>query len=190
MKRLLFIALPWIFASGRILAGLPEGRCVTHFDGHASFGHDFSGAATSQPFSVTMETSDEGPLLSFDIVTPFEEVTTFHKKRDREMREHFHAETYPQVMGRVTRFPLRKLVAAKDLETVPLPFEFAFMGQTNRMEAVVHDVQSDAGGLHFTADFNFSHKAFGVKPKSMIGLFKVKDGVEVSTRVDLQGVAP
>lgn len=167
-------------------AAAQEGQCVATFDATASFGHDFNGAATSKTFAVTYEGTAPGSLVSFTVDTDFDEVTTFHKKRDKEMREHFHADEHPSIQGRVSKFPVATLKGATGTAPVELPFEMVFMGVTNALTATVTECTTDAsGGLGFTAGFTFSHKAFGVKPKSMIGLFKVKDPVEVQTRFTL-----
>lgn len=173
------------------VASESEGVCTSTFEAHASFGHDFSGASTSKTFTVRFEDVADDPKISFLAETSFDEVTTFHKKRDKEMREHFHAETFPTISGAVQGFSMKTLSGAQGSETVEMPFSMVFMGVTNVVNAHVSNFQHPDGGItSFDATFTFSHKDFQVKPKSMIGLFKVKNDVFVKSHVEIQPAKP
>ena len=154
-------------------------------------GHSFEGAVTSETFKVTLAEKDAQTIASFTATAKMANLTTFKKKRDKEMREHFKADEHPDITGKVTDFPLDTLTAATAEKPVMLPFELGFAGGKVKMEAAVTSYKkAEDGQIDFDTAFTVSQEACGCEKISMALVMSVKDEVPVLAHFTLKPAKP
>jgi hypothetical protein len=165
-----------------------EGTVVTEFKGSATMGHKFTGAVTSRTFRVEFHEAAGKTLADFAVESEWSALTTFHKKRDKEMREHFKTDVNPLITGTVKDFDWSTLSVAEP--PAAIPFEFAFAGGKIPMTASVSQYKAAPDGtVTFDAAFTVSQKACGCEPITMMAVMKVHDPVPVIAHVTLRPVA-
>ncbi len=167
-----------------------EGTCVSALK-IAATGHKFEGAVTSEVFKVNFSEVNGQTLADFTVKASMANLTTFHVKRDRVMREHFKAEEHPTLSGEVKGFAWSTLAAASATKPVEIPFTFSFGGGTAPLKAAVtrYEAKPD-GSVNFDAAFTVSQKALGYKLIRMMAVMTVKDEVPVTATFTLKPAAP
>lgn len=187
--RLVPVLFLTISSTAALLAAQPlEGTVVTEFKGSATMGHKFNGAVTSRTFRVEFHEAAGKTLADFTVESEWSALTTFHKKRDKEMREHFRTEEHPLITGAVKDFDWSTLAVAEP--PAAIPFEFSFAGGKVPMTASVSQYKAAPDGtVSFDAAFTVSQKACGCEPITMMAVMKVHDPVPVIAHVTLRPAA-
>lgn len=188
--RLAHVLSTLVLAAAAHAATPLEGTCVSTLK-IAATGHKFEGAVTSDVFKVTFNEVNGQSLADFTVKASMANLTTFHVKRDREMREHFKAEEHPTLSGEVKGFAWSNLAAATAAKPVEIPFTFSFGGGTAPLKANVtrYEAKPD-GSVNFDASFTVSQKALGYKLIRMMAVMTVKDEVSVNATFTLKPAAP
>ena len=191
MKRILSsLVLAWLLATPMFAATPLQGTCVATLK-IAATGHKFEGAVTSEVFQVTFSEVQGKTLADFTVEASMSKLTTFHDKRDREMREHFKADAHPKLSGQVKGFDWATLAAASAAKPVEIPVTFSFGGGSAPIKAAVTRFEAKAdGSVQMDASFTVIQTSLGYKRIRMMGLMTVKDEVPVSARFTLQPVSP
>jgi polyisoprenoid-binding protein YceI len=190
MSKRMLIALALLSLCTGALAAELEGSFTATIKPRAT-GHSFGGAVTSETFKVVLGERDAQTLATFTATAKMAKLTTFKKKRDQEMLDHFNAAEHPDITGKVTGFPLETLAAATEEKPVMLPFELGFAGGEVKMEAAVTSYTKAADGqIEFDTAFTVSQKACGCEPISMALVMSVKDEVPVRAHFTLKPKKP
>ena len=103
-------------------------------------------------------------------------LSTAKKGRDAEMYKMFRLPEFATAQGAVRGFDL---AAARAGGGVALPFDLTIIGVSQSLTGKVDHVQASDGQLAFDADFTIDMKSFTLKPKVLLGLFRVRNEVPV-----------
>jgi hypothetical protein len=169
-------------------ADLWQGPCVCQLAISAT-GHDFVGAVTSAV--VRVDCPPSGGTSSFVIHARLTDLTTFHPKRDREMRERFDAEHHPEIRVAVTDLDWAAVAAATPMKPHLHPARLGFAGGECDLTLRLWPGSPDVPGQRVVhAETEVSQAALGLAPIRMLGLMLVHDEVGVKADLRLQPVTP
>ena len=156
----------------------PSGTAVSFF-GRATL-HAFSGMSRSVQGTLAFDPDPQRLIVPASVAIPIASLTTGIAARDRQMRAMFDAPRAPLI-----QFTLTVLTRLGDDPSAPGAARYRLEG-TLRLRAAVHPLAFDAvahptadEGWEVSGDVPLSLKGLGLKPPSLLGLFRVHDAVLV-----------
>jgi len=165
------------------------GTCKVAFAGKSTL-HDFDGTVSAEPFTVTI-TNFENPAsadASAEVLVKASKMDTGNKKRDVEMRKSLDLDTYPEISVSVKNLTAEKTnprTSGAAPEPTVIPFTLKLKGKTHQLTGKVSDWSYADDRITCTVSFPISLSEAGIKPPSVLGLVKVKDGIAVTARLSL-----
>ena len=177
MKKILFCFL--FTVCGLLRAEVRELHSDVGFDGTSTL-HDFHGAGKLTPQLVEWEPLVEGGVLTAHKITlKVSDLTTDHKKRDRNMMKMFDPESYPQIQADISGWALPGSGSEEKLLTLHIH------GTEVTVPVLLSDYEEKEGVIHFTCSFTVSLKEADLKRPSVLGLIRVGDEVKVVVESEL-----
>ena len=177
MKKMLFC---FVFTMcGLLPAEVRELHSDVGFDGTSTL-HDFQGQGAVSPQRVEWEPTAEGGVLNaHHLILKVSDLTTDHKKRDRNMMKMFDPESYPQIQADISGWTLPGSGSEKKLLTLHIH------GTEVTVPVLLSDYEEKGGVVSFTSTFTVSLKEADLKRPSVLGLIRVGDEVKVVVESEL-----
>jgi hypothetical protein len=180
-----------VFALGLIFSPLTwadeiwTGTSEVKFRGYSTL-HDFDGTVKQVPLKVTVVPGPNGRVASATSNVEVKDMSTANDKRDTNMWTMFQQAKF--------RFLKVEVNGAEERTLHPpggrpgsMPVTLTIAGQRGTVNAVVTNVVESPAQGSFDLAFPVSLKAFNLDPpKSLGGLVKVKDTVDVNVHVVLK----
>ena len=144
--------------------------------------HDFTGNVRCQPFKIVVEDGGGGnPVIAgADVAVPVGEIDTGNKTRDKQMRQMFQSDRFPNIRG---------IFKNIDPKSFRLEFNLRIRDTERMIRTVVSNYQEQAGRVSFDAEFPVSLKDYRLVPPTVaFGLIRVDDKVTVKAAVRLEAV--
>lgn len=160
------------------------GSCAVRFKGYSTL-HDFEGTVASRPFAIRVATNAAGAtLLGATIEVPAAEMNTQHEARDKKMHEAMKVAACPLVSATVTNLSPD---AARGSAGTPgsLPFTLHITGKSYPVVGRIDHWQETPKSVQFDMSFAVSLAEAGIVIPSVLGVIKVKDGVDVIVHVQV-----
>lgn len=154
------------------------GACAISFQVTESMNRKFSGAGPAEAFTVEVETRGAVQAASWKMEVQPGKLSTQKAGRDEEMHKMFRLPEFSSATGEVKAFDLNAL-KKEEGATNTLPFALTILGVRQDLVAEVTHVKDEDGTLCFDANFTVDMKSFTLKPKVLLGLFKVGNAVPV-----------
>ncbi len=171
-----------------------NGSCQVRFFASSTL-HDFEGIGRCQPFAVDLDAGEKTASLEKPgaILVPVLSMDTDNRRRDRQMREMFDSEQYPQIRGTIPPFdPFR--IAAHLASAPPqgalLEFELRIRDISHRVQARALNFQETAGEISFDLEFPLSLKQYQLEPPTILGFIRVDDRLQVRVALKLRKTQP
>ncbi len=144
----------------------------------------FSGTGTAEPFTAEVTKQGAAELASWTVTVKPGGLSTKKKARDEEMHKMFRLPEFPAATGEVKDFDLASLKTDAGV-TNTMPVRMTLIGVSQDLTAKVTNVKREGGGISFDADVLVDMKSFTLKPKVLLGMFKVHNEVPVRVSVKL-----
>lgn len=177
----LFLALPRLLVADETWSGVADVK----FRGYSTL-HNFEGTVKQVPLKVTVAGGEKDRVVSATSNVEVKDMSTAHEGRDKNMMTMFQQAKH--------RFIKVEVDDAKEQALRPsggspgeMPVKVTIAGMTNTIPAkVTNIVEAETRGF-FDLSFPVSLKQFKLDPpKSLGGLVKVRDNVDVTVRVVLK----
>ena len=176
-------------------AGELKGSCDIRFRGTSTL-HDFTGNVRCQPFRVGVENAADGKTVipGAKVAVLVGEMDTGNKTRDRQMREMFQGDKFPDirvVFGNIVPENIRQELRRGPEGRAPLDFILKIRDFERPVHAVASNLREAEGRVSFDVEYPVSLKDYRlVPPKAFFGLVRVDDKIMVTTAVRLEAAGP
>lgn len=159
-------------------ANTAEATAAIVFSGTSTL-HDFEGIVISKPFTVTAEEdADSGAMrVSATAVLNVQDMTTDHKKRDKNMFKMFDQETFTLISGSLND----AVLPTAGTSTATLRLKIRDIEQD--VEVTLSDFKRIGDQVSCSMAFPISLKAFSLKQPSVMGLIRVGDTVQIKCTI-------
>lgn len=161
-----------------------KGACEVAFNVTETMNRKFSGSGTAEPFQVEVTPAGGQRPASWKMEVQPAKLSTKKAARDAEMWKMFRLTEFAAASGEVKAFDLEQLKKAAT-ETVEIPFTLTIVGVARELKATVSNVKEEKDTISFDADFVVDMKSFTLKPKVMLGIFRVGNEVKVRSTFTL-----
>ncbi len=179
----LFLAAFGLLFSPLAAAKDYSGHVDIDFRGKSNL-HGFSGQVTKVPLLVKVEGDGSGQeLLSMQTQVTVRDLTTKHRKRDRDMWKMFGYADHPLITVRVRNASLAQAYP-KGSRPGTLPVTMIIQGKETPVPATTHNLKESSTGGSFELRMTLSLQKLGLKAPQTF-LLKVDDTVEVVGQVTL-----
>ena len=159
-------------------ANTAEATAAIIFSGTSTL-HDFEGTVISKPFTVTAEEdADSGAVrVSATAVLNVQDMTTDHKKRDKNMFKMLEQETFTLISGSLHD----AVLPTTGTTTATLRLKIRDVEQD--VEVALSDYKRTGDQVSCTMAFPVSLKAFNLQRPSVLGLIRVGDTVQIKCTI-------
>ena len=185
----ILLLLPTIVSSAG--ADALKGRCEIRFLGTSTL-HDFTGTVRCKPFTVNVVDGPDGKkvISEAEIAVPVEEMDTKNRKRDRQMREMFQHDKFPQIRGVLKGLDpdrIRKETAKGPDAKGTVEFTLKIRDIEHEIRATLSNLRETPGRVSFDVEFPVSLKTYDLKPPVLFfGALRVGDKVVVNATFRLE----
>lgn len=177
----LLLALPHLLVADETWSGVADVK----FRGYSTL-HNFEGTVKQVPLKVTVTGGEKDRVVSATSNVEVKDMSTAHEGRDKNMMTMFQQAK--------NRFIKVEVDDAKEQALRPpgggpgeMPVKVTIAGMTGTISAKVTNVVEAETRGSFDLSFPVSLKQFKLEPpKSLGGLVKVRDNVDVTVRVVLK----
>jgi hypothetical protein len=174
MKQPLYILIALGLLLAVAQADTAEVTATIAFNGTSTL-HDFGGSVTSSPFTVTLHqdpaTGNVRVSAAAEVVV--KQMTTDHKKRDKNMMKMLDPETFSLISGTLSEAELPMVgssTATLQLKIGPVE---------RKVEASLSNYERKGNQVSCRMTFPVSLKAFELKRPSVLGIIRVGDTVHI-----------
>ncbi|MCF7853842.1 MAG: YceI family protein [Candidatus Pacebacteria bacterium] len=180
---LLFVMLPVGYAVE------VRGWCDGAFYGTSTL-HDFSGTVRSRPFTASFAEKQYGieDLEGVPMRVRVRDMDTGNRRMNENMYKMFEVKKYPVITGTVAESRARETASSGDTPR-RVTFAITIQDRTKHIDAAIKDVRRRGGRVETDVEFNVSLNAFGLKPPTFFGIFRVHDKVRVTMTIVLTEAA-
>jgi hypothetical protein len=148
--------------------------------------HDFDGTVKRVPLRVTVAPGENGRVVSATSNVEVKQMNTADEKRDTAMWTMFQQAKFRSLKVEVNGASERALMPPGG-KPGSMPVTLTIAGKRGTVNAVVTNIVESPTQGAFDLSFPISLKAFSLEPpKTLAGLIKVADTVEVNVHVLLQ----
>ena len=155
-----------------------QGTCDISFTVTETMNRKFGGTGAAEASPVDVAANGAVQAATWKMEVQPGKLSTKKEARDKEMHKMFRLPEFASATGEVKAFDLATL-SKEAGATNQLPFTLTIIGTSQELTAAVTNVKDDGSKLTFDADFTIDMKAFGLKPKVLLGVFKVRNEVPV-----------
>ena len=182
-KMLLLAALIGTFAL-TAPAATWQGTCDLSFQVTETMNRKFGGTGAAEAFTVDVAANGAVQAASWKMEVQPGKLSTKKEARDKEMHKMFRLPEFATATGEVKAFDLATL-SKEAGATNQLPFTLTIIGVARELKATVSNVKEEKDTISFDADFVIDMKSFTLKPKVMLGIFRVGNEVKVRSTFTL-----
>ena len=190
VKKVLPVVALLLLISTRASAAEIRGVCEVRFEASVTL-HDFSGGGKCLPFTAPLDRTPGGdnvlPLVA--VTLPVAGMETGNGGRDKDMRKMFEADRHPDIHASargIDADALRRRMRENPAGKASLEIVVAIRGAERKVQASVGAYKEEGNRLSFEIGFPVSLKEFGLKAPSVLGLFRVADGVLVKASFTIE----
>lgn len=168
-----------VFVAGALTARAEtwKGSCDVAFTVTETFNRTFKGRGASEAFPVEIAADGDQLAATWKISVQPAKLTTDKKGRDEEMWRMFRLPEFPSAEGEAKAFNLKDAAAGK---ATTLPFKLTIIGVSKELQGTVSNVKLEDGKASFDVQFSVDMDSFTLKPKVLLGMFKVQNEVPVT----------
>ena len=167
--------------------GLSSSACAEIWRGQAEIAfeatstlHDFSGAAKTDPFALSVVLDGTQATLGGTVTVAVAQLDTRHARRDENMRKMFDSARFPLAVGVLENLRIETRADS------PASLDLTIRGRTTTVPAQIRNWRMENGSLRFDGEMTLSLEELGLSPPVLLGFITVGDAVKVRVRAALE----